>query len=202
LKKLVFFAFILFLLFMAFPNNSAGGEMLEETTEMIPDDSIRLRILANSDSEADQQLKNQVRDRVNEEINGWVEHTTSLEEARKVLNEKLPIIEDMVAEVIDEEGTSNDFTVEYGENITFPVKMYGNYLYPPGEYEAILITIGEGDGANWWCVLFPPLCFLDFSDGTTVEAAAEDTDDAELEEQEEEEEAEVKFFLLRWLDWF
>lgn len=201
MKKLVFFAFILFLFFITFPYPSAGEEVLEETAEMIPDDSIRLRILANSDSEADQQLKRQVRDRVNEEINGWVEHTTSLEEARDVINEKLPILEEMVAEVIDEEGASNDFTVEYGDNITFPAKLYGDFLYPPGEYEAILITIGEGDGANWWCVLFPPLCFLDFSEGTTVEAAADE--EVEVEEQEEEEEeAEVEFFLLRWLDWF
>src|SRR5699024_12254209 len=71
-------------------------------------------------------------------------------------------------------GMADDYQVTYGENIAFPAKLYGSYLYPPGEYEAILITIGEGQGENWWCVLFPPLCFLDFENGTTVAEASED----------------------------
>ena len=87
---------------------------------------------------------------------------------------------------IDEQGTENDYSVEYGKNITFPAKLYGSFLYPAGEYEAILITLGEGNGSNWWCVLFPPLCFLDFSGGTTVAEAA-DTDTVVEEEVEEEE---------------
>jgi stage II sporulation protein R len=57
--------------------------------------------------------------------------------------------------------------VDFGQ-AEFPTKLYGQYLYPAGEYEAVIITLGEGDGANWWCVLFPPLCFLDFSNGTAV----------------------------------
>lgn len=207
MKKLVFFVFIIFILFSLFPSNIASSEeVLDDTVEMIPDESIRLRILANSDREEDQRLKALVRDRVNEEINGWVEHLTSIEEARSMIHQKLPVIEEMVADVLEEEGATNDFTVEFRENVTFPVKLYGNYLYPPGEYEAILITIGEGEGSNWWCVLFPPLCFLDFSNGTTAEAHAAEADSEEAfieeEEEEEEEETEVKFFFLKWLDWF
>lgn len=205
MKKLVFFAFILFIVFTTFPTNSASEEVLDDTAEMIPDESIRLRILANSDHEEDQRLKELVRDQVKDEIDDWVEHVTSIEEARTIINEKLPAIEQMVADVLEEEGATNEFTVEFNKNVTFPVKLYGDYLYPPGEYEAILITIGEGKGANWWCVLFPPLCFLDFSSGTTAEAHAADDFEEEIEEDEEEEdeeETEVKFFFLKWLDWF
>src|SRR5690625_869070 len=90
--------------------------------------------------------------------------------------------------------------VEYGEQITFPVKLYDSYLYPAGEYEAVLITIGEGDGANWWCVLFPPLCFLDFSNGTLVADVEEESDEHE-EDLAEEEPVEIKFFLFEWFGW-
>ena len=58
--------------------------------------------------------------------------------------------------------------MKFSKNVKFPTKVYGNFIYPAGEYEAVLITIGEGEGANWWCVLFPPMCFLDFSSGTAV----------------------------------
>src|SRR5690625_3648927 len=97
--------------------------------------------------------------------------------------------------------------------------MYDDYIYPAGEYEAVLITIGDGEGANWWCVLFPPLCFLDFSNGSTIAESDdepiddEDIVDVDLHEEErndivrseekdennDEEETEVKFFLFEWL---
>ncbi|PAV31372.1 stage II sporulation protein R [Virgibacillus profundi] len=199
MKKLVFFAFIFLLLFFMMP---AQGVSLtvdsEDDYQVIPDDAIRLRILANSDSDVDQQLKRTVRDRVNEEITQWVEYITDIEEARKLIESRLPEVEAIVAEVLKEENKDHGFEVEYGKDVTFPTKLYGSYLYPAGEYEAVLITIGEGKGANWWCVLFPPLCFLDFSNGTAVAAAAE-TD--EMEEVEEEKETEVKFFLFEWFDW-
>lgn len=168
----------------------------EEDYQVIPDDAIRLRILANSDDEADQQLKRQVRDHVNEKITKWVENIADIDEARALIQDRLPEIEAAVAEVLATENSTDDYEVEYDENVTFPVKLYGDYLYPAGEYEAILITIGEGEGANWWCVLFPPLCFLDFSNGASV---AEASTDDEIEELEEEEEVEVKFFLFEWL---
>ena len=63
------------------------------------------------------------------------------------------------------EGSKDSFQVKFSKNVKFPTKVYGNFIYPAGEYEAVLITIGEGEGANWWCVLFPPMCFLDFRAG-------------------------------------
>lgn len=181
---------------------SLAGWTPDEQTEnldyqVIPDEAIRLRILANSDEEKDQQIKREVRDEVNRIVSRWVADITDIEEARELIQERLPEIDELVGEVLQESYENREYTVDYGKNITFPMKLYGDYLYPAGEYEAILITLGEGDGSNWWCVLFPPLCFLDFSFGTTVEAK-----DGELDQElEEEEETEVKFFLFEWLGW-
>lgn len=197
MKKLVFFIFII-----AFMWTSLAGWTPDEQTEnldyqVIPDEAIRLRILANSDEEKDQQIKRDVRDEVNRVVSRWVADITDIEEARELIQERLPEIDQLVGEVLQESDENREYTVDYGKNITFPMKLYGDYLYPAGEYEAILITLGEGDGSNWWCVLFPPLCFLDFSFGTTVEAK-----DGELDQElEEEEETEVKFFLFEWLGW-
>ena len=206
-KNLVIIMFILFIIFFIVPKQGVSEPvMYEDTYQVIPDEAIRLRILANSDSEKDQQLKRMVRDAVNEHITTWVEHLTDIEDARTLIKARMPQIERIVGNALAAEGSEQAYSVEYGSNITFPTKLYDTYVYPAGEYEAILITIGEGLGSNWWCVLFPPLCFLDFSSGSTVAAADESTvDDVEdkddIDEEEEEESVKVKFFLFEWLGW-
>ena len=134
---------------------------------VIPDEAIRLRILANSDREADQAVKRLIRDEVNQDITGWVAELTSLEEAREVIMSHLDEIQATAESVIAKEGLNQSVKVDFGQ-AKFPTKLYGQFLYPAGDYEAVIITLGEGEGANWWCVLFPPLCFLDFSNGTAV----------------------------------
>ncbi|MDA2461297.1 stage II sporulation protein R [Bacillus cereus group sp. MYBK65-1] len=135
---------------------------------VIPKEAVRLRILANSDSDKDQALKRKVRDEVKAQIDGWVADLTSFEEARKVIQSHIPEIKKTVENTLKREGSKDSFQVKFSKNVKFPTKVYGNFIYPAGEYEAVLITIGEGEGANWWCVLFPPMCFLDFSSGTAV----------------------------------
>ncbi|GCF80473.1 stage II sporulation protein R [Bacillus cereus] len=135
---------------------------------VIPKEAVRLRILANSDSDKDQALKRKVRDEVKAQIDGWVADLTSFEEARKVIQSHIPEIEKTVENTLKRERSKDSFQVKFSKNVKFPTKVYGNFIYPAGEYEAVLITIGEGEGANWWCVLFPPMCFLDFSSGTAV----------------------------------
>lgn len=195
------------------------SEVMADEPLVIPNEAIRLRILANSDSENDQALKRLVRDEVNEAITEWVAELTSIEEARRLIQSKLPEIQKIAENVMDREKSAQKVTVNFGK-IEFPTKLYGQFLYPAGEYEAILISLGEGKGANWWCVLFPPLCFLDFSNGVavsdgfendTVEKVEnkeaekdkvkenENKEDAAKEKQpmyveEEEEEVKVKFF--------
>lgn len=134
---------------------------------VIPDEAIRLRILANSDREADQAVKRLIRDKVNHDITEWVAELTSIQEAREVIISHLDEIQATAENVMAKEGLNQSVKVDFGQ-AEFPTKLYGQYLYPAGDYEAVIITLGEGEGANWWCVLFPPLCFLDFSNGTAV----------------------------------
>ncbi len=196
----------------------------KETYQMIPDEAIRLRILANSDSDEDQSIKRFVRDEVNTYINELVKDIDNIEEARTTIDNEIPVIEDIVANSLKKQNVPHSFTVEYRSNVTFPMKIYDEFVYPAGEYEAILISIGEGKGSNWWCVLFPPLCFIDFSNGSTVaedseneqsededNIAEEDIDGEEIDQEEsivrqeeedkeeDQEEVEVKFFLFEWL---
>lgn len=199
MKKLVFFAFIITLLLIPVVGKTIYSEQ-KENYQVIPDEAIRLRILANSDDEADQEIKHLVRDQVNKHISEWVADISDIDEARKLIQDNIPAINEIVAQTLKKAGSNADYQVEYGENITFPAKLYGSYLYPAGEYEAVLITLGKGDGANWWCVLFPPLCFLDFSNGTTVSAEAS-TVEQEEEEELEEHPVKIKFFLFEWLGW-
>ncbi|QDP41674.1 stage II sporulation protein R [Radiobacillus deserti] len=219
MKKQLFILLSLFLLLGAFPGQQnlkaeqeADQHAQEKNYQVIPDEAIRLRILANSDKEADQQLKRRVRDKVNAQINEWVQDMSDIEEARLLIQDNLPEIEKLVANTLEEHNSDQPYRVRYGKGVKFPTKVYGSYVYPAGKYEAILITLGEGKGANWWCVLFPPLCFLDFSNGTSVAEPEQKDEGKESKEtkatkerketetaSEEEEEVEVKFFLLEWL---
>ncbi|MDR4935164.1 stage II sporulation protein R [Rossellomorea marisflavi] len=145
-----------------------------QETVMIPEDAIRLRILANSDRDEDQDVKRLVRDEVNKEITSWVSELQDKEEAKSVIKEGLPQLKEIAQDVLKEEGVSQSVAIEFGK-VDFPTKLYGQFLYPAGEYEAVLITLGKGEGANWWCVLYPPLCFLDFSTGNAVSSQGFET---------------------------
>jgi stage II sporulation protein R len=154
------------------------NEVTASEAIIIPKEAIRLRILANSDSEADQALKRLVRDEVNANITTWVQELTNINDARTMLQSKQPEIQLIAERVVKREGSDQSVQVNFGK-VQFPTKLYGQFLYPAGEYEAILITLGEGKGANWWCVLFPPLCFLDFSNGLAVSDGFEENDSTE-----------------------
>ncbi|EEM03088.1 MULTISPECIES: stage II sporulation protein R [Bacillus] len=166
---------------------------------VIPKEAVRLRILANSDSKEDQALKRKVRDEVKMQIDGWVADLKSFEDARRVIQSQIPEIEKTVANTLKREGSKESFQVTFSKNIKFPTKVYGNFIYPAGEYEAVLISIGKGEGANWWCVLFPPMCFLDFSSGSAVKkeehvvkAESMDEEERPVKIQEEKEEVSEK----------
>jgi stage II sporulation protein R len=175
-----------------------GSQIQGENYQVIPDDSIRLRILANSNSDADQAIKREIRDEVNAQITEWVLELEDINTARDVIQNQLVNLEAIVQNVLDNHNVDQSFTIEFGD-VQFPSKVYGNYVYPAGTYEAVLITLGDGEGENWWCVLFPPLCFLDFSNGTSV-AAEETTDTEATTENPAQEKAEVKFFLIEWIE--
>ncbi|CUA79673.1 stage II sporulation protein R [Anoxybacillus suryakundensis] len=179
-----------------------GQQTEAQEDAVIPNEAVRLRILANSDSPADQALKRAVRDAVNEQITTWVSDLTSFEEAKQVIAQHVPEIEQTVARVLQENKSNQSYKVAFGR-VSFPTKIYGSYVYPAGEYDAVLITLGKGEGANWWCVLFPPLCFLDFSTGEAVRPVEKQVEQEkevdQISEQplvvEDEQQIEVKFFV-------
>jgi stage II sporulation protein R len=127
---------------------------------VIPQESIRLRILANSDAPEDQWIKREVRDAIVEQMSQWVTGPEGIEAARAVVREHMPELEAAVGQTLAKHGFDYSYKVELG-TVPFPTKMYGNQVYPAGEYEALRVSIGAAEGQNWWCVLFPPLCFVD-----------------------------------------
>lgn len=181
-QKVLIYIFISLLVLVMSWESQRSISVAAANIVKIPEDAIRLRILANSDSPRDQWLKREIRDKVNAEITEWVADLDSLENARKIIVANLHQIEQIVKIELARVGINESFSVDFGE-VQFPTKLYGNIVYSAGSYEAVLITIGEGKGENWWCVLFPPLCFIDFANGDAVEG-------------EEEGEVEVRFFVF------
>ncbi|MDN4592794.1 stage II sporulation protein R [Polycladomyces subterraneus] len=138
-----------------------------EKKPVIPKQAIRLRILANSNSAQDQWLKRQVRDAVIAEIGTWAQRPRNIVEARQAIRSRLPLFHTIAERTVRQHGYTYPVKVDFGL-VPFPTKLYGDQVYPAGYYEALRITIGKGQGDNWWCVLFPPLCFVDMSNGDAV----------------------------------
>lgn len=163
-RSYFYVAFALILLLLSWESNKTNAALL---ASQIPQEAIRLRILANSDSVQDQALKRLVRDVVVEEMNQWVSGPATIQEARTVVAAHLPAIRQLVTDLLIDRGFTYEVDVELGQ-VDFPTKMYGSQVYPAGEYEALKISIGNAQGQNWWCVLFPPLCFVDLAMGEAV----------------------------------
>lgn len=138
-----------------------------EISEQIDKNSlIRIHVLANSDSQADQQLKLQVKDDVVRYLEPQLAQSHSIEESRQIIQNHLPQLEQTAKNTLQRLNSNYDVTLQYG-HFYFPVKYYGGFSLPAGNYEALRILIGEGKGHNWWCVLFPPMCFTDSATSTS-----------------------------------
>lgn len=133
---------------------------LDISQQIDKDSLIRIHVLANSNSEPDQQLKLQVKDDVVRYLQPMLEQSHSIEESRTIIQNHMPQIEQTARRTLQQQNSDYDVTLQYG-HFDFPVKYYGSFSLPSGNYEALRILIGEGQGRNWWCVLFPPLCFTD-----------------------------------------
>ena len=134
-----------------------SGVLALRTQDELADKVVRLHVLANSDSEEDQALKLKVRDVVLERATAILEQSADRREAESRLRGELLELERIAAEEIAAEGYNYPVTVEL-ENTDFPTKEYDGFTLPAGEYLALRVIIGEGQGQNWWCVVFPPLC--------------------------------------------
>lgn len=126
------------------------------------DEIIRFHIRANSDREEDQELKLKIRDRVLEEMEDKFKDIGSLDESREIIKRNMEEMKTITKTVVQEEGKDYSVQVTLGQD-NFPTRKYGNLVFPTGDYETLLITLGEGSGQNWWCVMFPPLCFVDIT---------------------------------------
>ena len=135
----------------------AWGTWADRTQQQLSDKVLRLHVLANSDSEADQALKLKVRDSVLETASAILADCPDRETAEQRLSAALPEIEDAARARIAAEGGKQTVTAELRPTV-FPTREYEDFTLPAGEYLALRVVLGEGEGHNWWCVVFPPLC--------------------------------------------
>lgn len=126
----------------------------EKENLLIPDNAIRFRIIANSNSEDDQNLKLDIKNEVEKELYKLVSEAQTIEDARIIIENNLDEVDNILKKY------NVEYDISYGKNY-FPTKTYKGIEYNAGNYESLVITVGKGLGENWWCVLFPPLCLLD-----------------------------------------
>ena len=137
---------------------------------IIPDEAIRIRVIAASDSEYDQKMKLKVKEVLTDKMSNLLNEARDVNDARSKITNNIESIENSVSNVLKKEYYNTGFTINYGLNY-FPEKKFKGIVYKEGYYESLVVTLGEGLGENWWCVLFPPLCLIeaDESDLTEVE---------------------------------
>lgn len=133
---------------------------IKKDTVVIPNSAIRLRVIPNSNSAQDQNIKKQVKTYLEKNTYNILKDEKSIKEARKKINENIPVIEENVDRIFKDNNYDVSYNVNYGYNY-FPSKTYRGITYKEGYYESIVISIGAAEGDNWWCVLFPNLCLAD-----------------------------------------
>lgn len=158
------------------------GFVLFYTYEDEPDNQysgiIRLHVIANSDSAEDQNLKLKVRDEIIKEV-GSLENSRDIQDSRSYLKEHLRDMEETAEKVIRENGMDYTATADLGVR-WIPAKTYGDMYFPAGNYEALNLTLGKGEGQNWWCVLFPPLCLVEEDEDAVEELGISETQQLQM----------------------
>ena len=163
--------FIVLVLFSIFVFASALS-YVNAVSEDISESVFRLHVIANSDSQEDQNLKYKVRDKILEYMNEISIDCSSKDEVIALAKENQENFQDIAKKVIKENGYDYDVNVSIG-NYEFPTKNYGDISLPAGNYDALRIEIGDAVGQNWWCVMFPPLCFVDVTSGVVPDESKE-----------------------------
>lgn len=172
--------------------------------QKIANEIIRFHVIANSDSKEDQDLKLLVKNEVVKEVQQKLENVENIEEARKILSYELSALEEIASSVIQKNGYSYSAKASLLKR-EFPVKMYGDLVFPAGEYEAVQIKLGNAEGKNWWCVMFPTLCFLDGTYAVVPEESKEELKQCLTQEEYQVLEKEKSKYKIsfRWkcMDW-
>ena len=149
-----------------------AGSYSENLNKGLADNLIRLHVIANSDSPEDQALKRDVRDIILSYMKEQLINSKDIEQTRYIINTNIKKIIVLAKDEIGQQGRNYDVNVTLG-SYPFPTKAYGDIALPAGNYQALRVVIGKGEGANWWCVLFPPLCFVDVTHGTVPDSVKE-----------------------------
>ena len=136
-----------------------AATIYKEEKIVIPKESIRFRIIANSDSDIDQDIKKEIVNNLSMELIKSKD-LQNIEETRNFIKREIPVFNKIVDKTLKDKNYQEDFYINYGKNY-FPEKTYKSVKYEEGEYESLVITLGNGKGHNFWCVLFPPLCLVD-----------------------------------------
>lgn len=134
-----------------------GGTSIQQG---IAEEIIRFHVIANSDDEVDQQVKLKVKERLVKYMQKELKGIDNKAEAKRVMKREMPKIKAIARKTLKKEGYNYSCDVKYHKR-TFPVKLYGDLTFPAGEYEALDVVLGNAKGKNWWCVMFPTLCFVD-----------------------------------------
>lgn len=171
----------------------------QRMTEEIAEKVIRFHVLANSDTQEDQNLKLKVRDAVGSYMQPRLKGISDIETSRRVIQKNLPGITKLAEGIIAQEGYT--YKIEASLAVTdFPEKTYGNYTFPAGKYEALEVVIGDGRGHNWWCVMYPNLCFFnsvyEVVDGEAEKSLQRALTQEEYESLMEGKDYEVRFALV------
>lgn len=166
-KMVIILSFLLFIY-----TTICAMSYAQSVSSDIAESVFRLHVIANSDSQEDQNLKYVVRDNLLSYMNEICKNTTNKEEAIKIAKQHENDFKQIALQTIREQGFSYDVNVRIG-NFEFPAKHYGDISLPAGFYDALRVEIGEAKGQNWWCVMFPPLCFVDVSSGIVPEESKE-----------------------------
>lgn len=177
-KKKYFIIIILLLSYLLIYSISYANNISTNLGESV----FRLHVIANSDSSEDQNLKYLVRDQLIAYMNNLCVDVSSKEEAIQIANDHIDEFYHIAKEVVQKNGFSYDIKISIG-NFPFPTKQYGDIKLPAGYYDALKVEIGEAKGKNWWCVMFPSLCFVDVSNGVVPEESKEELQNSLLDEE-------------------
>lgn len=176
MKKFIFnrFTLIIFLLLLFIFISALS--YATKVSAHLSDNVFRLHVIANSDSDVDQSLKYKVRDAVIEYMKTICSPNASKDEYILCAKSNLENIKQVAKDTVTKNGYNYDINVSVG-NFEFPTKKYGDISFPTGFYDALRVEIGNANGQNWWCVMFPPLCFVDVSSGIVPEESKETLQD-------------------------
>ena len=166
IKKPIFITITAFVFFLIFSAYSYASSISSDLSKSV----FRLHVIANSDSDEDQSLKLQVRDKLLDYMNSITANVRSKDDAIKIAQDHQKDFQIIAEQTILDKGYSYPVTVEIG-NYEFPTKHYGDITLPSGYYDALRVKIGDACGHNWWCVMFPPLCFVDVTSGIVPESS-------------------------------